>query len=1241
MGQRSPPITSPTSTSEQRPPSPIRNQSYTSTSTSTSTPTSSNPSTRGAALLARYGGQSGPTGTASAGPIGQNTSLASFMGGKASGPRLGKLTGDGRSAPPEAALIDESMKRGNPLPGMTSGGNKPLASFLEARSLASNGNGNGNGGRISPSKEENPVTSRWGGGSTTTTTTTSPSVSNYPSRNNSEMAPPSSQPISYQSSSQKEAESRPRFSPKNSYSKEQESNVPSQQSPRIEKASFTTLYRQDSFDKSKHGLDSPSMKKEEEVEQVKPSVGRSFVTSPSPSSAAFNRDESSSKTLTSPYKSTTLPPPSSTTTTTNNYSSSIPSKSNSDSIPTRSLTSSNQSPSTSTNNVVSPAFSSNSQTNFNDKLPTASLTRLSAQKMVGQRIREAQARASSNGDGNDSSNVSRSSSSNSFSSPVKASYGVGGGDAGLKSPSGGGIRDRWPMGGISSTSNNNSSSSSSSSTTTNERKPWNPNRMGNALPGMIKSNSGREENSSTKESLSTPTRSYTEPQRDFEERQQSPIRLPGLGGAQLPSAFRNSSSMNAHSNDNHSSSTFGRPSSPTKNLAAVSSNQDDGLELEKQQKSMDLGMVRNRARPPRKTAATSGGNSSVSNKVEVQNSIVAENIPASTTVRPQSPVRQQSYERSNSPVKEIERSTSPFRQPSSYQRPSSPIKTSSYSYERPSSPVKSYERPPSPVKDYERPASPIKSWERPPSPIKSVEPQRPSSPAKNQRSWETSQNFNRPPSPIKVETTDAPVRSLTNLEQHLNSLEGSGFRNQSNRNSKIIQEEPELDLLSSPKKSSYTLPQTSQDNKRIIELPVSSRKIAKINPESLLKDAISSPSGTRFDSSQIQTISIEVLSVSPSGSTTAIPSDENNILYSNELLVIIHRYKEASGLTSTKLYSRMGKDFRKILKAGRASSEERKLKEISERYHSKIIDSEPPELIEILGGFLIKRDGIRKNWDGSNTYMLKIRGVDDAGIEIDQVELTSENLDSLNCFIISLLGDLILWFGNGSTKFERTLTFSYAKSLSGSSQDDDEFSSIYQEGKEDEFFWTFFENQDYFKPKSNDSLTFRSSLKSNEIVRSLYQIKSMKDQYQLVKSDSTDINVKGLYKDQIYLLETNLELFLIIGEEVRSDRDSIQVGLDLLDFLKDYHFELNIKKRSSFFKPNASVLILPSKLPRSLISIKGFENENDENQQLLINVLTLKKAREEVSRVSWPVEVLKDQDHLPLGVGKDSLKGLL
>ncbi|KAL9935857.1 hypothetical protein V8E36_005434 [Tilletia maclaganii] len=135
-----------------------RQDSFSPTMSSTS---SNNHANNSANVLSRYGGQAGPTGATFAPAAGASpVSLANFIGGRAAGPRLGKLQGDGRSAPPEAETFfrdyptspndisgTSPARRGIALPGLASPpppgeaatNNKPLAAFLAARANALGG----------------------------------------------------------------------------------------------------------------------------------------------------------------------------------------------------------------------------------------------------------------------------------------------------------------------------------------------------------------------------------------------------------------------------------------------------------------------------------------------------------------------------------------------------------------------------------------------------------------------------------------------------------------------------------------------------------------------------------------------------------------------------------------------------------------------------------------------------------------------------------------------------------------------------------------------------------------------------------------------------------------------------------------------------------------------------------------------------------------------------------------------
>ena len=85
---------------------------------------------RAEALLARYGGQNGPTGHAAVDGSGEPQSLSSFIGGKAKAPRLGKLTGDGRTS----SYHESDAVPYKELPGLAQPGS--MASFMEQRERA-------------------------------------------------------------------------------------------------------------------------------------------------------------------------------------------------------------------------------------------------------------------------------------------------------------------------------------------------------------------------------------------------------------------------------------------------------------------------------------------------------------------------------------------------------------------------------------------------------------------------------------------------------------------------------------------------------------------------------------------------------------------------------------------------------------------------------------------------------------------------------------------------------------------------------------------------------------------------------------------------------------------------------------------------------------------------------------------------------------------------------------------------
>lgn len=527
---------------------------------------------RGAALLARYGGASGPTGVAALASTGSPTSLASFMGGKAAGPRLGKLAGDGKSAPPEAFLIDQSR---HALPGMTrtssSGteGQKPLAAFLAARADKS--------GAARSATVPTPSASLAQSSPASTTTFAQARQAMVSANSNQEDFQPvavskptrSSTSERWQRESHEpQAQARAQPELKGQYASQYASSPSpsatfSSTSPTRTSIQLTSPYQQESsappistpsYPRSASptkftNLPSPAAGWERNASPVKnaspPKVARTL------SETKFERPSSPIKNAHSPTRSSNQEIEAPPSLSTHQYGVASPVRNSSGTTaPFSPLSASTSSPAFST----APA---------SDRAPTASLTRLNAKKMVGQRIREAQERAQASGGFVDTSL-----------SPIRSP------------PARSAVKGRWPE--VSSSS---PSLGTQLNSVPSDGKAWLPGRLGTALPGLTRAKSGDEVQNNPS---IVPTRSSTvpvlarpPPSQIEADTYAPPVRLPGMGGETLPQAFSRSSN---------------RTPSPTKQVAALPTELIAATPSESRSQATPLQHVsKSRARPPKRT----------------------------------------------------------------------------------------------------------------------------------------------------------------------------------------------------------------------------------------------------------------------------------------------------------------------------------------------------------------------------------------------------------------------------------------------------------------------------------------------------------------------------------------------------------------------------------------------------------------------------------------------------------------
>ncbi|EPQ26197.1 uncharacterized protein PFL1_06133 [Pseudozyma flocculosa PF-1] len=514
-----------------------------SSSSSIGSPNLGSPHVRRAnSLLSRYGGQYGPTGVA-AGPKSASdspVSLANFMGGKASGPRLGKLAGDGKSAPPEASEIHES--RWVALPGLASGGGGDHRDDVAAPPSPSIGLS------TSPRKAYMDLIERQNADSAASAIQRPPSPSK-----------PWERPTTTAASPDEVMRPRSPFKPASAMAPPSPAKATSS-AVQIPAASSRLSAAGDGSHTSPRKDAATSPLKPEDVPFAK-----TVTASPALGSGRTAGLTNRASTYPAAATSGAFPP--------------------SPPLPQESQRSSTFS--------ATPPLSPSPSGGVVDRNPTASLTRLSAKKMVGQRIREAQER-----------DVLAQRETEAASPAASPAVGVG---AGLSKYGGSahgssGVRDRWPAGASGAGSN------ASTPSILDERKKqlggsgsgggWSPSKFGNALPGLAGRSPPKSSAAAATSGLgSSPSKRYAEDEADSRA---APVRLPGLGGETSP--FKRFSAA---------------ASSPTKE-ERIDSAASEGSVLE----PLTKGRVRGPQRRPAAAAAATGSASSTASSARAAIKVV-------------------------------------------------------------------------------------------------------------------------------------------------------------------------------------------------------------------------------------------------------------------------------------------------------------------------------------------------------------------------------------------------------------------------------------------------------------------------------------------------------------------------------------------------------------------------------------------------------------------------------------------
>ncbi|KAI0769641.1 hypothetical protein BD413DRAFT_477512 [Trametes elegans] len=371
----------------------------------------------------------------------------------------------------------------------------------------------------------------------------------------------------------------------------------------------------------------------------------------------------------------------------------------------------------------------------------------------------------------------------------------------------------------------------------------------------------------------------------------------------------------------------------------------------------------------------------------------------------------------------------------------------------------------------------------------------------------------------------------------------------------------------------------------------------------------------------LTTISVDVLSIA--GSTASAVSKDASVFYDGEFLAVVHRAKaRSSGLVQSKVWGWRGRH------AQVGERETQKLQELARRYGTSPVivlqSREPAEFVHVLGGQLATRQGTRTHWSAENTAMHVVRS-HYGQIFIDELDLNIKNLCSGYSYCISILDTYYVWHGRGSTAAEQRAALKYAQGLASSPENVVQFTE--DESFSDEMFWMILGEGDYAKA---DYWQWRGS--ASDVDPRAWVIGTNQGEHNIRPVPSLPPHPE--FHQAVHLLDCVWELFVLVGSEARGRRLEIRLALSVAEALA--------KKASSVrpFRPTVHALVFPTQIPTDLLltfrELEASELNGGEIPDHM-NLIPAGDAVSDLKSTAWTSTALQDDTMLPLGVTPSNL----
>lgn len=407
----------------------------------------------------------------------------------------------------------------------------------------------------------------------------------------------------------------------------------------------------------------------------------------------------------------------------------------------------------------------------------------------------------------------------------------------------------------------------------------------------------------------------------------------------------------------------------------------------------------------------------------------------------------------------------------------------------------------------------------------------------------------------------------------------------------------------------------------------------------------------------VEITSIEIVNISPSGNEEKLSKEEGAILYETETHVVTLRIKDPyrGGRTQTKVYAHVGRQS-KVVKGG-SSNEAKKIMDIAKQHGVIPIDArqgrESRELVEALGSVLVTREGSRRNFDAGATCMYLVRGQPGAHF-IDQVDFVSNShgrrifltlsvctklsssLYSAASAIVFMMNDVFVWHGIGATTDLRATASRYASQQQGKPAKFTE----YEEGAEDELFWTCFERG---IPSANAwHHRHVPRLPPQERTSRFFTLSDGAGK-QKHYTEQIPFSALDIKRDRIHILQLPMEIYVLIGPDARSQRHDISSAIETATTLS----KAVARSRGLFqMVPPIHVVVFPTLVPLEVRAAfrywhdEHLNGERWQRLQLCMNVWERKQALEQLSRDEYPLQELDNDLFLPVGIGLADIKGI-